>query len=219
MGRLSEVCAKVGKRKLSSTNKWLCYSNTVCLGSTKFWTFRHFLPLKNWNKTKVGPCQFIKIAFFINWRGPIFAAIKCQAMKKCLKVKNALFCCFWAFLALGELFHPRELRFIAPDFFAQCVYSISFAWKIWWRVVGSLARNTPLKGEIWAQIPTFSTSVLHYWMKLHPWRLSRVAKKIPTVTARCGACSERMAHHIGALGSTTRALAVIIWLKTVVTVL
>ena len=49
--------------------------------------------------------------------------------EKCLKVKKCLFCCFWAFFALGELFHPRELRFIAPDFFVQCVYSISFAWK------------------------------------------------------------------------------------------
>ena len=34
---------------------------TVCLGSTKFWTFGSFLPLKNWNETKIRPWRDINI--------------------------------------------------------------------------------------------------------------------------------------------------------------
>ena len=65
-------------------------------------------------------------------------------------------CPFLAKNAFTEFFHPLDLRFSAPDFFAQCIYTISIARK-------NLVTCGRLVGEkklgewyFWAKFPNFS---------------------------------------------------------------
>ena len=128
----------------------------VRLGSTKFWTFRHFLPLKNWNKTKIRPCYSINISLRYRITASDFRFNQNPGHENCHKVKKTPFLLFLGKNGIHWIFSPPRSSFYRPRFFrAMHIHYIYCAKKFGDASPASLREIIRWMAKFWPKFPGF----------------------------------------------------------------